>query len=154
MFNNEKDIPPIKYVDFDGTLAYFDVWRGGCNLGPPLPFMVEKVKRWIANGVRVVIFTARVSDVITEEERERRTAAIKEWCKIHLGRELEVTGSKRFFHKVYDDRAVSIVQNTGMSREEALLKIIEDAKEIYQAPPSVLDVVVRYLENIINEQNK
>ena len=46
-------------VDLDGTLAKYGSWNGG-QIGDPIPLMVERVKQWIAEGVEVRIFTARV----------------------------------------------------------------------------------------------
>ena len=45
-------------VDLDGTLAKYGIWDG--SIGEPIPLMVERVKIWIALGVEVKIFTARV----------------------------------------------------------------------------------------------
>ena len=34
-------------VDLDGTLAEWDGWKGHEHIGPPIPAMLERVKRWI-----------------------------------------------------------------------------------------------------------
>jgi hypothetical protein len=47
-------------VDLDGTMAYYDGWKGADHIGEPIPAMVERVKRWLAEGREVRIFTARV----------------------------------------------------------------------------------------------
>jgi hypothetical protein len=47
-------------VDLDGTLAHYDGWKGADHIGEPIPAMVERVKRWLAEGKTVKIFTARV----------------------------------------------------------------------------------------------
>src|SRR5207344_2652938 len=47
-------------VDLDGTLAYYDQWRGPEHIGEPVPAMLERVQRWLAEGKDVRIFTARV----------------------------------------------------------------------------------------------
>ena len=48
-------------VDLDGTLAYYDQWRGALHIGEPIPVMLERVKRWLDEGKDVRIFTARVN---------------------------------------------------------------------------------------------
>ena len=48
-------------VDLDGTLAYYDYWRGKEDIGPPIPKMLMRIKQWIAEGKIVKIFTARAT---------------------------------------------------------------------------------------------
>lgn len=97
---------PLRAVDFDGTLAHYDGYKGPTALGKPIAKMVEKVKRWIREG-EVVIFTARASN-------SRSVTAIKAWCRENLGRELAVTNvlSPRF-EFIYNDRARQVRRNTG-----------------------------------------
>lgn len=109
-------------VDFDGTLAYYDRWQG-TKLGEPIPAMVRRVKRWLAEGVEVRIMTARVSsrnqsmrlekdEDMWESEAHRR--AIELWCERHIGQVLPVTAEKDFEMKeLWDDRAVTVEYNTG-----------------------------------------
>lgn len=47
-------------VDLDGTLAQYDETTGFPEIGPPVPRMVERVKAWLAYGLDVRIFTARI----------------------------------------------------------------------------------------------
>lgn len=109
-------------VDLDGTLAEYHSWTGG--IGKPIPKMVERVKKWLADGVKVKIFTARVgvdagyssesmkSD--TREFAEEQRKLIEAWTKEVFGQTLEVTASKDFMMvELWDDRAVQVVMNTG-----------------------------------------
>jgi hypothetical protein len=101
-------------VDLDGTLAKYDRWRGIEHIGEPIPAMVERVKAWIANGERVKIFTARVSNSRDQEERMLAERVIREWTKEHVGIPLEVTCCKDFAMIVlWDDRCVAVEHNTG-----------------------------------------
>jgi hypothetical protein len=109
-----------KGVDLDGTLAYYergDYKRfGPMNIGAPIPKMVERVKGWLANGDRVKIVTARVSQV---GEEGKDVAAIRTsielWCVEHLGCIIPVTCEKDgYMSELYDDRAVQIIPNTGL----------------------------------------
>jgi hypothetical protein len=99
-------------VDFDGTLAQYPNEEDGWPIpGKPIPLMVSRVKRWLANGEDVRIITARVSD---PSSRRKHIGLIEEWCCVHIGQVLEVTCSKDFeMIDVWDDRAVQVVPNTG-----------------------------------------
>lgn len=98
-------------VDLDGTLAYFDVWQGIQHIGAPIPKMVRRVKRWIAAGRDVRIFTARISHM---HDRVDCSRFIRKWCLEHIGRELPITCLKDFdCVAIYDDRAYRIEHNTG-----------------------------------------
>jgi hypothetical protein len=109
-------------VDFDGTLAHYEGWNGG-ELGKPIAAMVTRVKDWIAKGHTVKIFTARVgatglitsignNDDIDFADQQRKK--IQDWCKEHIGVELEVTATKDFaMIELWDDRAVQVKANTG-----------------------------------------
>lgn len=95
-------------VDLDGTLAYYDKWQGIEHIGAPIPKMVAEVKRWIANGTRVKIFTARAN-------YPEAVPYIENWCLEHLGKVLEVTATKDFaMDKLFDDRAYHVVTNVGL----------------------------------------
>lgn len=105
-------------VDLDGTLAEYNGWKGAEHVGKPVPAMVERVKRWLAEGkYDVKIFTARVSHdgepLSMAESREARRA-IDAWVARHIGQWLEVTNVKDYaMVELWDDRAVQVVANTG-----------------------------------------
>lgn len=99
-------------VDLDGTLAHYDIWRGEGHVGQPVPAMLERVKNWVAQGLEVKIFTARVSG--GEEEKAYCTKIIHMWCQKHGLPALEVTNVKDFrMIQLWDDRAIQVVPNTG-----------------------------------------
>ena len=125
---------PWHGVDFDGTLAEYDKWRGATHCGAPIPKMVERVKSWFAAGVEVRIFTARVfplmmvlpndnldqilglSENITPRHVEAAQAvlAIQVWCQEHLGRIIPITCVKDYgMIYLYDDRCFRVEKNTG-----------------------------------------
>ena len=101
-------------VDLDGTLAQYDGWKGPEHIGPPIPKMVERVKRWLAaDEYAVKIFTARVS-CRDDEELFRVHCAIQRWLFEHIGQELEVTCTKDYaMAELWDDRVVQVIPNTG-----------------------------------------
>lgn len=99
-------------VDLDGTLAHYDGWRGPMHIGNPVPAMADRVRRWLADGRKVKIFTARVSGADADQAR----VAIRHWCRQHLGQELEVTNAKDYgMVELWDDRAVQVLPNTGQA---------------------------------------
>ncbi len=100
-------------VDLDGTLAEYHGWVGVDHIGEPIPKMVNRVKKWLAEGKDVRIMTARVSP-----QPEGRTAttvqAIERWCLEHIGQLLPITHSKDYgMIELWDDRAIQVIENTG-----------------------------------------
>jgi len=95
-------------VDLDGTLAYFDHWRGSFHIGKPIPAMVDRVKKWIVSGANVRIFTARTTQPDYDE------SVVQDWlAKSGIG-PLPVTNQKDFaLVEFWDDLCVQVRQNTG-----------------------------------------
>lgn len=99
-------------VDLDGTLARYDGWQGIEHIGEPIAPMVARVKKWLAEGKDVRIFTARVSRHGNEAVEAR--GLIERWCRQHLGTVLRITHEKDFaMIELWDDRAVQVTPNTG-----------------------------------------
>ena len=106
-------------VDLDATLAKYISWGDG-SIGEPVPKMLARVKRWLAEGYEVRILTARVgrpdpdrvSD--TPEKVEEMREEIEDWTEKHVGQRLRVTNEKDYdMLELWDDRAVQVEQNTG-----------------------------------------
>jgi hypothetical protein len=101
-------------VDLDGTLAEYDYWRGIEHIGAPVPAMVERVKKWIADGQEVRIFTARVGGHLTATEVNNIQETIQAWCIRHIGSAIPITATKDLkMYELWDDRAVCVERNTG-----------------------------------------
>lgn len=110
-------------VDFDGTLASYGTWLGPDHMGEPIAPMVDRVKRWLAMGHEVRIFTARVGasgrpngvgQADDEAFAEQQRRQIEQWCRQHIGQVLVVTATKDFgMIELWDDRAVQVRMNTG-----------------------------------------
>lgn len=99
--------------DLDGTLAYYDEWKGIEHIGAPIEAMILRVKQYLEEGVEVRIFTARVAQPTAQESLDA-IRYIKEWCLKHIGVELAVTNVKDSkMLRVYDDRAVGVIENEG-----------------------------------------
>ena len=100
---------PFIAVDLDGTLAYYDVWRGIDVIGDPVPLMLQRVKDWLQAGKVVKIFTARASN------GEAQIKIIQDWCEKWGLPRLEVTNVKDYsMICLYDDRCVQVIENTGI----------------------------------------
>ncbi len=95
-------------VDLDGTLAYYDEWKGIEQIGDPIQPMMARVKAWVSEGVTVKIFTARAS--IPEQIKY-----IHDWLEKHGLPRFEVTNIKDFgMVELWDDRCIQVISNTGM----------------------------------------
>ena len=94
-------------VDLDGTLAHFDSSKGPEHIGAPVPAMATRVRKWLAEGREIRIFTARASVPALVRPVER-------WCERHFGVRLPVTNAKDFgMIELWDDRCVQVYPNTG-----------------------------------------
>lgn len=93
--------------DLDASLAEYDHWRGIEHIGKPIPLSVRRIRKLLARGIQVRIFTARLSNSGAEWY-------VRQWCKEHIGCELPVTNVKDMYCvRIYDDRARRIETNTG-----------------------------------------
>jgi hypothetical protein len=106
-------------VDWDGTLVMYHGWKGAGVYGAPIPKMVARVRKWIAQGHEVIIFTSRASvehnpaDVI--ENLQTIDVALR-GMKLP---QLEVTANKYTrITEFWDDRGVRVERNTGKYCED------------------------------------
>lgn len=94
-------------VDLDGTLARLSPGSSPMEIGDPVPPMMERVQRWIAEGRTVKIFTARAA--VPE-----LVPPIRTWLAHHGLPDLEITNVKDFgMIQLWDDRCVQVITNTG-----------------------------------------
>ncbi len=94
-------------VDLDGTLALFDAGSSLARIGRPVVPVLNMVKKMIANGERVKIFTARAQD-------PEQIPLIRQWLKQNGLPELEITNVKDYnMIRLYDDRCIQVESNTG-----------------------------------------
>lgn len=101
-----KDGPWIG-VDLDGTLAKHDMWISKTHIGKPVEPMLNRVKVWIGQGIRVKIVTARACE-------PDGIPPVKVWLRKQGLPELEVTNEKDFgMIELWDDRAIQVIPNTG-----------------------------------------
>ena len=128
-----KDLPGDKIgtgwigVDLDGTLAYYDGWKGAGHIGAPIPKMVDRVLEWMQRGPEVRIMTARVAPSKSDAVECRE--AIEKWLRKHVYSKLpasftdapvpfpylKITHEKDHrMIELWDDRCVQVIPNTGM----------------------------------------
>src|SRR6266446_4325136 len=101
-------------VDLDGTLAKSVKSQAAVNIGVPIYRMVKQVKKWLAQGQDVRIFTARVNPFHRRIEAFRARRAIEAWSKRHLGQVLRITHEKDWdMALLFDDRARQVERDTG-----------------------------------------
>lgn len=108
-------------MDFDRTLCTFESGDRGrygvLYVGKPIPSMVKRVKRWLEEGRKVRIFTARVSHDNSSKsliESQRQLTVVRGWCIRHLGVDLPVTCEKNWkTDMIVDDIAVRPLANKG-----------------------------------------
>lgn len=105
-------------VDLDGTLAHYDGWVSELHIGPPIGTMLFRVKKWLAEGRDVRIFTARVGHEVNKDGSKHDASgvrlAIEQWCLEHVGKVLPITCVKDYgMVELWDDRAIQVEQNTG-----------------------------------------
>jgi hypothetical protein len=102
-------------IDLDGTLARSDTSPNPLKIGDAVPKMLNRVNQLIQDGHRIKIFTARASD-------PEQIPIIKKWLKENELPEFEITNIKDYgMIRLYDDRAVQVIPNTG--------EIVESAEE-------------------------
>lgn len=97
-------------IDFDGTLSQdigeYDA-HGFAKPGPPVPLMLERVKRWIAEKRNVKLLSARAADAANVQ-------IVQDWLHEHGLPSLPVTRVKDSkMIALYDDRAITVERNTG-----------------------------------------
>ena len=116
-------------VDLDGTLAEYRGFEGHENIGKPVPAMLELVRGWLAEDIKVKIFTARVSGNTADAERARYY--VKKWLEKECGiTDMEVTCIKDYYMvELYDDRAVQVEFNTGKILNESTMHYRRVLKE-------------------------
>jgi hypothetical protein len=104
-------------VDFDGTLAVDN--RGVLADDPvPVPMMIKRVQSWLAEGIEVRIFTSRYGKVYPDQVFEN-CQKIQQFCLKHFGRSLTITNEKdQHMLQLWDDRAVQVINNTGIPLSE------------------------------------
>jgi hypothetical protein len=94
-------------VDLDGTLAHDLGNKNLHEIGAPIKPMLNRLRRWIAAGNTVKIFTARASS-------PRQVVIIKKWLASHGLPDLEVTNVKDLkMIELWDDRCVQVTTNLG-----------------------------------------
>ena len=105
--NNSSTKEPWVGVDLDGTLAFYNGWKGLNHIGSPVPVMEKRVREWLATGTKVKIVTARAC--VPEG-----IPPVAQWLAKHGFPEMDITNAKDFdMIELWDDRCVQVLVNTG-----------------------------------------
>lgn len=109
-----KSNKPWYGFDLDGTLAYWDGWKGIQHIGEPIPRMVQRLKDHIAKGDDCRILTARAAN-------PDAIPFVQEFLvKINVP-PLPITNEKdTMMECLYDDRVKQVQPNTGILIEDLL----------------------------------
>lgn len=127
--------------DLDGTLAEYNGWNGIEHIGKPVKKMCDLIKRLHSEGKEVKIITARVSPSDSRTNTEEARKYIEEWCQENLGFVPPITHEKdSLMDTLYDDRAVQVIQNTGITIEDAARRLFENGQK-----DSIAQTLVDYL---------
>lgn len=111
-------------VDLDGTLAHYDKYVSPGHIGPMIPKMKEIIIQWLKNGYRVKIMTARMSH---EETADQSKEAIQDWLEENGLPRLDVTCIKDYkMIRLYDDRAIQVLPNSGTTLEEIVKDLLAE----------------------------
>jgi len=107
-------------VDLDGTLAVHKVGQGVDEIGAPVPDMLNRVRRWLDDGIEVKILTARVCNAGPEGDKDygdyvlRQTTMVQDWLADQGLPRLDVVAQKdQAMVELWDDLAVCVERNTG-----------------------------------------
>jgi hypothetical protein len=114
-------------VDLDGTLAEWTDQTSAIYIGPPVPAMVDRVKRWMDAGRKIKIVTARMGAGKDGIDLDVQEQVIRTWLNKHIGSRysnmIEITNQKDMgMLALWDDMAVTVERNSG----RPLVKGFED----------------------------
>lgn len=132
-------------VDFDRTLATYDGhWRGGSLAHHrPVKSMVERIWRWLDDGIEVRIVTARVAELDPGQAAEQRKLIV-EWLKEHVGIALDVQcGKDRGMLELWDDSAVTVERNTGRRLSPSAVEHDVSIAPKLQQAESIVEIIMR-----------
>lgn len=113
----ELDITEKPHIalDFDRTLARrTDEDLDIDKVGEPIPQMLAHVRKWLSQGYKITIFTARLGHDSIEENR-RQEQMIRRFLARENLPQFPITAIKRsvFTHFV-DDKAIPVTENEGI----------------------------------------
>ena len=116
--------------DLDGTLAEYDGWNGIEHIGKPIKRMCDLIKKLHSEGEEVKILTARVAPRDDGADSKKAREYIEKWCEENLGFVPPITHEKdSLMDTLYDDRAVQVIPNTGITMEDASKRLFEHGQK-------------------------
>lgn len=146
MANDTHGVDGEKWTgfDLDGTLAEYNGWKGIDHIGDPIKPMCDLVRKLHSEGKLVKILTARVAPRNDDSDSNDARGYIEKWCEKNLGFIPSITHEKDSCMDVlYDDRAIQVIPNKGISIEEASKKLIESIDK--KSTPQEVKELLKYL---------
>jgi hypothetical protein len=138
------------YVDFDGTMAYYDKWEGPEVVGEPIPCMIEKIKKALKDDHEVTVYSARLTASpeygIYDPKIAKNTIDI--FCLENFGQKLPVTNIKGPADEFWDDKCKRIILNTGLTMGEFLSTIIEAELKVSSDYKKSLERLLKVIKEI------
>ena len=126
----ETVLPPLKTkgpwvgFDLDGTLAEHGKYQGPDHIGTMIQKMKDILIEWLKQGYRVKIMTARMGHA---ESRDEARTIIQDWLEANGLPRLEVTCKQDYkMIRLYDDRAIQVIPNTGVTLEEVVKDLMTE----------------------------
>ena len=117
--------------DLDGTLAEYDGWKGIEHIGKPIKPMCDLIRKLNSEGKRVKILTARVAPRKDGEDASLARQYVRKWCVENLGFVPDITHEKdSCMEELYDDRAIQVIPNKGISVVEAAQSIADGKNDM------------------------
>lgn len=123
-------------VDLDRTLAVYPagdkVNDSPDAIGAPIEPMRQRVLSWLRAGLDVRLMTARWS---AQHRIPGFAEAWAEWSAKNLdGRVLPLQSEKNYdMFELWDDRAVRVFQNTGLTLEDLIMNRIDQISDVATA---------------------
>ena len=146
----ETALPPLKTkgpwvgFDLDGTLAEHGKYKGPEHIGTMIQRMKEILLECLRQRFRVKIMTARMSHADTRDEAR---TIIQDWLEANGLPRLEVTCKKDYkMIRLYDDRAIQVIPNTGVTLEE-IIKTLQAENAALKDNVSELDAYIAGLRD-------
>ena len=100
-------------IDFDGTIAHYDGWKGVDNIGEPVTGIREVLLGLKEAGYKIVIHTCRITPEVNGDQVVDAANAIRKWMSAHdLPYDSIWQGVGKPVACAYiDDRAIGVPRN-------------------------------------------
>jgi hypothetical protein len=106
-------------IDLDGTIAYYDDWKGESNIGDPIPGVVEATKELKGNGWKIIIYTTRSNRKIVRSYLKKNNISF-DFINENPEQPENAVGGKLYADIYLDDRAIQFNGDWSVTVKEIL----------------------------------